>query len=751
MRIQLTDYGVSLITQTKKAPEITRYTLGTAFGYLPSKTAQGISGTTVKSGQIGGAVVVNANVVKYQLYLDYPLGPFDFGEIAYFDKYSKCVAVAVSSRLINKIPTSNKDNGNSINVDAYLSMVDENYTMWADSIGDNNKYSAPTAQSVDVLPPVSQNDPNLVIVGAPSPNLSATLAYASSDGLWNFDTYSFSNARVYTILSSTATSITVAVNESDYNISIDEVKADFTPKYYGDKVIEFSSGELYSICRTVRTATFTPSNTVVLAFTTPLAELPVKGDSFIIFSRSVASVSSLIIPPATESTLGGIIVGEGLSVTPEGVLTPIFPDPPVTSVNGYVGDVELKIGDIKDAAAVASTGDYNSLINRPEQYVLPVATSTTLGGVIPYVQHFVIGKDGKLSLRNNYCITVNGVAADANGNIEVTTSTAADVVGLVNPRAILDDAGNALNSYTDAGLFYGITCLNIANTPVQTSNPFTLEVVPISGQVGACVQRFYSGNVQYIRTCFGSWSQWSALITNTDLPVASYTQTGIVSIVENQGLSILGTGELSANVWSVQGKTGDVVLTSEDLAGIFDGNEIMGMLKNVLNVAYGIPQLNQDAQLFYGQTAPGTLLIYGEWDPTTNIVEEDANMSLKEGGVAVIDVNGPGSTVGVDPKYEESDYEGLAFVVTKDAAKDLSTNPTGLTLRQGDVIVSVGDGWKKLFGIDVPATKNGDMMYYNGTEWTVLPVGSPGQILTINASGNLVWSNTIVSGGLSIQ
>ena len=36
---------------------------------------------------------------------------------------------------------------------------------------------------------------------------------------------------------------------------------------------------------------------------------------------------------------------------------------------------------------------------------------------------------------------------------------------------------------------------------------------------------------------------------------------------------------------------------------------------------------------------------------------------------------------------------------------------------------------------------NGDMLYWNGTQWLLLPVAIPGQILTINNSGLPVWQN----------
>ncbi len=54
----------------------------------------------------------------------------------------------------------------------------------------------------------------------------------------------------------------------------------------------------------------------------------------------------------------------------------------VVSVAGKTGVVTLVPGDITGLATVASTGSYTDLINKPAVYALPIATNTTLGGVI---------------------------------------------------------------------------------------------------------------------------------------------------------------------------------------------------------------------------------------------------------------------------------------------------------------------------------------------------------------------------------
>lgn len=54
----------------------------------------------------------------------------------------------------------------------------------------------------------------------------------------------------------------------------------------------------------------------------------------------------------------------------------------VTSVNNKTGAVTLTATDITGFATVATSGNYNDLSNKPTPYSLPIATTSTLGGVI---------------------------------------------------------------------------------------------------------------------------------------------------------------------------------------------------------------------------------------------------------------------------------------------------------------------------------------------------------------------------------
>ena len=79
------------------------------------------------------------------------------------------------------------------------------------------------------------------------------------------------------------------------------------------------------------------------------------------------------LPTASSSTLGGVKVGSGLTINTSGVLSA---DVTASTLTAYAKTTDL--------SAVAKTGSYNDLTNKPTipaAYTLPNATSSTLGGV----------------------------------------------------------------------------------------------------------------------------------------------------------------------------------------------------------------------------------------------------------------------------------------------------------------------------------------------------------------------------------
>ncbi len=65
------------------------------------------------------------------------------------------------------------------------------------------------------------------------------------------------------------------------------------------------------------------------------------------------------------------------------------------------------------------------------------------------------------------------------------------------------------------------------------------------------------------------------------------------------------------------------------------------------------------------------------------------------------------------------------------------------TATAGDVIPGLyyNTGAKWVSTLPPAGTSNGDMQYWNGTAWVLIPTGLPGQKLVISALGVPTWSN----------
>lgn len=354
MNIILTDYGVSQLNETKKPLQITKYKLGTGYAYNPSSSQTGLKGSEVYSNTVEGPNIINANVYQYSVMMDYNVGPFFFGEIAYYDANNECVAISVSENTIEKRAMRNANSGNSLRLDAYLSMVGGTYNTWADSIGSDIKFQIPILETIDNLPPVKDSDPNCYIVSPMSVDSSSTLVYSAGDtGLWHFDCYQFSNMRVFTVKSATSTTVTLDAT----NMSAQE-KQDLIPLYAGDKVVEFSSGQCYSICRVVKSVAV-QSKSVTISFRTPLAIEPAAGDTVLYFSRTEISRNTMTIPIATPDTIGGVKPSDAnFIVDLDGTLHLSFD--PVKSVNGLFPDED---GNVTIPAYEAKTFEQDDLDN----------------------------------------------------------------------------------------------------------------------------------------------------------------------------------------------------------------------------------------------------------------------------------------------------------------------------------------------------------------------------------------------------
>jgi len=120
--------------------------------------------------------------------------------------------------------------------------------------------------------------------------------------------------------------------------------------------------------------------------------LTITGDGTL--SAIDQSTESYTLPPATTSTLGGVIIGENLSVSAGGIIsgptpTPEYVLPPatVTTLGGVI---------VGNNLTVEANGTLNAIDQSTEPYVLPPATSTILGG-IKVGENLTVEADGTLN------------------------------------------------------------------------------------------------------------------------------------------------------------------------------------------------------------------------------------------------------------------------------------------------------------------------------------------------------------------
>lgn len=92
--------------------------------------------------------------------------------------------------------------------------------------------------------------------------------------------------------------------------------------------------------------------------------------------------------------------------------------------------------------------------------------------------------------------------------------------------------------------------------------------------------------------------------------------------------------------------------------------------------------------------------------------------------------------------YGENDvtnYNGTTYIATADVAVASPLNPS--TDNNFDVFAQ---------GVDDVATTDGDILYYNGTSLTRLPIGAAGEVLKVNATGEPEWTTNTVRKGTRV-
>lgn len=229
-------------------------------------------------------------------------------------------------------------------------------------------------------------------------------------------------------------------------------------------------------------------------------------------------------------TTGQLIVGQLATNSADRALY-------VKAIDGTIVQIGVKPSDL---APVATTGSYNSLTDKPNisgEYVLPAATTTALGGVI-VATGSGLAVDGTGKITNAGVLTINARSG-------AVTLTATDV-GL--PTDLLSGSGGTVASkYLPAAIAGGLN--NLGNWNASTNVP----VLASGGLMGGVAQ------------ANGSFLVVATAGTTTIDGISSWSVGDLALVSNNVWTRIANSG---TTVLSVNGQTGAVVLTANDISGI---------------------------------------------------------------------------------------------------------------------------------------------------------------------------------------
>lgn len=141
--------------------------------------------------------------------------------------------------------------------------------------------------------------------------------------------------------------------------------------------------------------------------------------------------SNYTLPTASNSTLGGVKVGSGLTINTSGVLSA---DVTASTLTAYAKTTDL--------SAVAKTGSYNDLTNKPTipaAYTLPNATSSTLGGV--KVGSNISVSNGTISVTKSNVTSALGYTPATTNNASFTGTT---MVQTMTVSSVLNIPGGSI-------------------------------------------------------------------------------------------------------------------------------------------------------------------------------------------------------------------------------------------------------------------------------------------------------------------
>lgn len=403
------------------------------------------------------------------------------------------------------------------------------------------------------------------------------------------------------------------------------------------------------------------------------------------------------LPIATTSTLGGVKVGSGLSISTTGELantyTYILPKADYDTLGG------VRVG---NGLQVDGNGTISVIGGGGGSYVLPPATASVLGGI---------------KVGSGLAITSDGTLSATGGGGGVTYTLANSTVG-----------SNAALSLTGS---------DSSVSKVQLLSN-TLAITQGSDANGPFARFEYTG---------GGGSGVTQIVAGTNVTISPTSGTGVVTI------NAIASG---AGVSSVGITSSDMTVSNSPITS--SGN--INLSLNTVQVAKGGTGITSFAQgeILFGNSggtlsklAPGTA---GQV-LTTGGAGADPTWATPGGGGYVLPTASSttlgGIKVGANLNIDANGVLSVAGVGTVTSvgitSADLTVSNSPVT-SSGNITINLNTVAPTKGGTGLTSYSKGDIIYSSAANSLAkLGIGSTGQVLTVDATGVPVWASGGGGGG----
>lgn len=251
---------------------------------------------------------------------------------------------------------------------------------------------------------------------------------------------------------------------------------------------------------------------------------------------------SLSAPVATSSALGVVSAGAGLAITGQGALSAN-----VLSVAGRTGAVVLSVSDVSGAAplnAPVFTGNAQAVTQAVGDFGNNIATTAFVTNLALGGSSVALAGAGVTLTPAQYGVNTIKLTGTLTANVTVTLPT----FGNWDVYNTCTMGGFTINLSNGVGAAVSIATQGVYAVISDATAGILQPGIPVGSAV----------------TSFNSRTGAVTLLAS-DLPLATSSVVGAVSA--GAGLTVNGSGVLSANVTTVAGRTGAVVLAVSDVSG----------------------------------------------------------------------------------------------------------------------------------------------------------------------------------------